>query len=127
MYQPINAHKSEMAKINQSKYAIQPSWDLIQTYLDEFGLKMTQFERFFGIPFNTLTQVKAGTRVFPIYAWGFIYEKKKPRYGVGFVFESIKKQELKERIKTARKNKSRKSSTPKEVSVDSHSRLLDIK
>ncbi len=127
MKSPVNSYNNEIAKINQAKYAIPPSWNLVQEWLDRFKMKQYHFERFFGVPFNTMTQVKSGARILPQYLWHIIYEKIKPRYGVGFVIETQKMKELNERVKMSRKSKLKKSSTTKEVSVDSHSRLLDIK
>lgn len=122
MRSPIGSYQAEIAKINQSKYACPPSWILVQEYLDQFNMKLTHLERFFGIPFNTLSQVKAGTRPFPQYAWHLIYEKKRPRYGSGFVIETKKIKDQKERIKRAKKSKLK----TKEATIDSHNRLSDI-
>ena len=43
------------------------------------------FEKFYGIPFNTITQIKAGTKRLGSAYWHIIYERIKPAYGVGFI------------------------------------------
>ncbi len=70
---------------NKSKYGAPPTWEQIYAFIKETGMSMYHFERFYGIPYNTLTQVKSGKRnLFSAY-WHIIYEKIKPAYGVGFI------------------------------------------
>lgn len=84
--------------INKSKYAQPPSWEQIQELITEMKMDMYSFERFYGIPYNTLTQIKTGKRSLAADYWHFIYEKIKPAYGVGFIVDYSKKRP-KNRIK----------------------------
>jgi hypothetical protein len=94
------ATRYSIALINESKYAQAPSWGQIEELINEMGMEMYHFERFYGIPFNTLTQVKAGKRNLGSCYWHYIYEKIKPAYGAGFLDDSTKKQS-KNRINTS--------------------------
>ena len=77
---------------NERKYLKQPTWEQISDFIKEQGVSMYAFERFYGIPYNTLTQVKAGTKNLATRFWHFIYERIKPAYGVGFIDDFTKKQ-----------------------------------
>lgn len=115
---------SDITKENMSKYPCQPSWDIIQSFLDEVGMGMTHCERFYGIPYNVLCQVKSGKKLLPIKYWHIFYEKIKTPYGLGFVKEYEKKQKAKLQPKIKRQYKKRKDKPP---IFDMHDRLSKIK
>lgn len=79
--------QSNIEFINKAKYAKPPSWSQIEELINEMEMEMYHFERFYGIPFNTLTQVKSGKRTLAAPYWHFIYEKIKPAYGAGFLVD----------------------------------------
>lgn len=107
--------------INKSKYAQPPSWEQIDTFLKEMNMGMYHFEKFYGIPYNTLTQIKSGAKRLPPAYWHFIYEKIKPAYGMGFVVDySINKP--KNRI-----NSNLTNHLPQESDGDAHNRLKTVK
>ena len=103
---------------NLSKYLKAPEWWQIEEFINELGVNMFQFERFYGIPFNTLIQVKAGKRGLAPNYWHFIYERIKPAYGIGFVVDYSTKQT---------KNRIKHHITTKITTTDSHNRLDEIK
>lgn len=107
--------------INRSKYAQPPSWDQIHELITEMKMDMYSFERFYGIPYNTLTQIKTGKRTLAADYWHFIYEKIKPAYGAGFVVDYSKKR-TKNRIKHHLT-----SNLIDESDGDAHSRIDGIK
>lgn len=78
------SEKKYIAVINKKKYLEAPSWHKIEEFIAELGVSYHHFERFYGLSYHTLTQVKAGTRRLPSRYWHFIYEKIKPTYGSGF-------------------------------------------
>ena len=108
--------KSELYYNNLSKYLKQPEWWQVEEFIKELGITMAQFERFYGLPYNTLVQVKSGhKRLSPEY-WHFIYERIKPAYGAGFVVDY-----------SANPNKKRiKHYLPEKLPTDSHNRLDEI-
>lgn len=71
--------------LNRRKYAQAPSWEQILEFINEMGMDMYHFEKFYSIPYNTITQVKAGKRMLPSHYWAIIYEKIRPAYGSGFL------------------------------------------
>lgn len=74
-----------LKKINTAKYSCAPTWKQIESFMKEMGMRMYRFERFFGIPFNCLTKVKKGDQALPAKFWHIIYEKRKPKFGAGFI------------------------------------------
>lgn len=117
--------KGSMAEINSKKYLQPPTWEYIKGFLDELGVSANHLERFFQISYNTLTQVKSGTRSLPKQYWHIFYERIKPNYGAGFLHEYTeigyaKKTELQPKLK-------KKPGRPKKIIAPSHSRLASIK
>lgn len=69
---------------NLETYLKEPEIEQIMAFINELGVSMTRFERFYGIPIGTIRQVKCGnTPLSPKY-WHIIYEKVVPTYGVGY-------------------------------------------
>lgn len=109
-----------IAKANIAKYGVPPEWDMIESFMKSLGMNQYRFEMFYGIPYNTLTQVKNGTKTLPCHNWHIIYERIRPKYGAGFLSDHYpikKKKEVKKQPKIK----------PQVVSVDIHSRLAEIK
>lgn len=73
------------AEVNKKKYLYPPTWERIEEFINELGISYHHFERFYGLSYHTLTQVKAGTRDLPSRYWHFIFEKIIPNYGAGFI------------------------------------------
>lgn len=76
---------SEIAELNFKKYAQPPSWDQIETLVKEMNLSYLAFEKFYGITPRYLSQIKLGVKRLPPQHWHIIYERIKPKYGVGFI------------------------------------------
>lgn len=80
-----------IGEINTKKYMYPPEWPKIQDFINELGISFNHFERFYHLPYNTICQVKAGSRELPAHFWHIIYERIKPTYGSGFLYEPTKK------------------------------------
>lgn len=76
---------SPLRKINQRKYGVAPSWEQVDAFVKETGMRRDHFERFYGIPYNTLIQIRTGRKKTPANIWHIFYEKIKPAYGAGFI------------------------------------------
>jgi len=111
-----------IADRNKLDYLDAPTWNQIEEFIDELGVKMYQFERFYHIPYNLLTQVKSGVKRLPPQYWHFIYEKIKPAYGSGYLDDFTKIQPTK-RINSYLTQKLTDRNT---VSEDSHDRLSKV-
>lgn len=113
--------RKTLGDINRRKYAKAPSWEQIDAFIKELGMTPNHFERFYGIPYNTLTQVKSGKKNLGSPHWHIIYERIKPAYGVGFI-EDYATNMPKKRIKTPLTNP-----LTTESDGDAHSRLKSVK
>lgn len=111
----------ELGDLNRRKYAKPPSWEQIDAFIKELGMNMYHFEKFYGIPFNNLVQVKSGKRNLGAAYWHIIYERIKPAYGVGFI-EDYTTNKPKKRIKHYITN-----NLTTESDGDAHSRIGGIK
>lgn len=69
---------------NKRTYLKAPEKEMIQKHIDELGVSVSQYERFFGIPIGTVPQILLGLRELPAKFWHIVYEKIKPAYGVGY-------------------------------------------
>ena len=116
--------KNVIANENLSKYLKPPDWKQIEEFIIELETNMYKFEKFYGIPFNTLTQVKAGTKRLPPKFWHFIYEKIKPNYGVGFISDYTNENNKRQK---GLFNKRQKGILIESLTTDSHNRLDEIK
>lgn len=84
-----------IADINTAKYPLHPTWDEIQDFITETGMSYNRFERYYGIPFNQITQIKKGDKKLCPKYWHFIFERIKPKFGAGFTEEySFKRPKL---------------------------------
>lgn len=81
---------AELARENRKKYLKAPTWEQIESFINELETSVNQFEGFYDIPTNTLNQVKSGARKLPSAYWGIIYAKIKPAYGSGFIQDYLK-------------------------------------
>lgn len=92
---------------NKRKYLHPPTSEQIISFIDELGVTMAAFERFYGIRKDTIRKIKHGDqgRVLPAKHWHIIYEKIKPTYGIGFFMESqiVSKQKTKKVIPVKKK------------------------
>lgn len=79
-----------LAQENRRKYLKPPTWEQIEAFRVKLEVSMAQFERFYGIPKETLKNVKMGKRNLPAEKWAIVYEEQVPLYGIGF---TDKKQE----------------------------------
>lgn len=93
-----------LGDLNRRKYAKAPSWEQIDAFISELGMSFNHFEKFYGIPYNTITQIKSGQRELSSPYWHYIYERIKPAYGVGFI-EDYTTNRPKNRIKVLLTNK----------------------
>ena len=87
-----------LGDLNRRKYAKPPSWEQIDAFISDLGMSFNHFEKFYGIPYNTVTQIKSGQRELSSPYWHYIYERIKPAYGVGFI-EDYTTNRPKNRIK----------------------------
>jgi hypothetical protein len=110
-----------LGDINRRKYAKAPSWEEIHAFIKEMGMNMYHFEKFYGIPFNTMAQVKSGQKKLGSPHWHIIYERIKPAYGAGFI-EDYSTNTSKNRI-----NHSITENIPVMSDGDAHSRLGKVK
>lgn len=117
---------SDLTIENTSKYPCAPSWEVIESFIKEMGMSMYRFERFYGISYNTLTQVKSGKNTLAAKHWHIFYEKIKTPYGAGFVKEFEKKQLEKLSPKPQKVKKKKEKKEPIQP-FDIHSRLQQIK
>ena len=118
-----NHHASEITIENKSKYKRPPTWDMVQSFADELGMDIMHFERFYGIPYSTLTQVKNGRKPLPIRYWHIFYERVTNKYGAGF----IKEYEKNKRAKLNKKYKNKANKKKKATSIiDVHDRLSKL-
>ncbi len=102
------------------KYALPPKWEQIESLINEFGMSYCQFERFFGLNYNLICQIKSGAKRLPPHAWHFVYEKVKPAYGVGFIEEYSPTKQKPKPIK-----RMPKSTHP--IHDSTHDRLISVK
>lgn len=110
-----------VAELNIKKYMVAPSWAEIQDFINELGLSFNRFEKFYDLPYNTLTQVKSGARDLPASYWHIIYLRIKPAYGSGFLYEYSPKA-TKNRIKPTLTKALTNTSA-----IDAHTRLTTVK
>lgn len=82
-----------LAEINTAKYPNPPTWAEIESLIDEMGMSYNRFERYYGIPFNQLTQIKKGDKKLCPKYWHFIFERIKPPFGAGFIVEYTMKRQ----------------------------------
>lgn len=68
----------------QRKYLRPPTVKQIMEFVNECGVTMTAFERYFEFPNGVLRQVKMGNRDLPAKYWSVIYERVIPVYGTKF-------------------------------------------
>lgn len=117
-----------LAEINIEKYGKPPTWEMIQKVIDMSGMKMMHFEKYFGMPYNTLVQIKDPTTARQLSAqyWSDIYEQIIPEYGVKYRLVEIDKfQEIEEpKPKKILKNKEAKII---KIETDGHGRLNRVK
>lgn len=113
--------RKTLGDINRRKYAKAPSWEQIDAFIKEMGMNMYHFEKFYGIPFNQLTQVKSGAKKLGSAYWHIIYERIKPAYGVGFI-EDYATNKPKKRINTFLPEV-----LPIHSDEDTHNRLKTVK
>ena len=110
-----------LGDLNRRKYAKPPSWEQIDAFISDLGMSFNHFEKFYGIPYNTITQIKSGQRELSSPYWHYIYERIKPAYGVGFI-EDYTTNVPKKRIKHCLTD-----FLTHDLSKDGHSRLGRLK
>lgn len=74
---------SPIAVENLSRYGKQPTWEMVQDFVDEVGVPVTTFEHFYGLPHRCLGKMKCGDSLSPKY-WHIFYERIRMPYGCGF-------------------------------------------
>lgn len=89
--------KRELAHTNRTKYLKPPTIKQLSSFIKQLGVTDTQFERFFGIPYNMITQVRSGAKNLPAAYWHIVYEKVVPTYGDGFKNNTQVKPLIKEK------------------------------
>ena len=114
------AYNKELGDLNRRKYAKPPSWEQIDAFVQEMGMNIYHFERFYGLPFNTLAKVKGGSKNLGSPYWHIIYEKIKPAYGAGFIGDYLPNQPQNRR-KTFIPN-----TVPTREDKDAHTRLVRV-
>jgi hypothetical protein len=78
------AKNKSKAYLNMETYLKPPTAAQVIEFVDELEVTMTQFERFFGMPYGTIRQAKGDFQPLPAKFWHIVYEKIKPAYGVGY-------------------------------------------
>lgn len=114
-------NKRALGEQNKTKYAQPPSWEQIDSFIKELGMTMYHFEKFYGITYNHLTQVKSGVKRLGSAYWHIIYERIKPTYGAGFL-EDYSTNEPKKRTNSVLPSK-----LPLQKDIDDHNRLHRVK
>lgn len=66
---------------NRSRYLKSPTPAEIQAALDNLGICGRHFERFFGLPINTISKFKIGADPFPVKYWHFVFENLPEKTG----------------------------------------------
>lgn len=113
---------NEIAKANLNKYIYPPSWEKIDSLIKELGLSVCFFSRIYGVPFNTITQVKSGAKRLPPQYWHFFYEKIKPLTGSDYT-KLMPNTQLKNRKQKAKAYKK----TATIIAIDyTHDRISNI-
>lgn len=121
---------NSIAEVNKKKYVYPPSYDKIAEFIKELGVSNHHFEKFYGIPYNIIAQIKLGTKRLPPQYWHFVFEKIVPTIGPGYI-KMLEKQSI---PKTITKTITRNTPTyTKEANVaslpdtDSHDRTGNLK
>lgn len=101
----------------KTKYLKEPTWEQIESFVKEVGVSYPHFEAYYGIPFTTLKNVKAGKRSLPCKFWEIILNRIVPERGVGF-YAAQKSSKLLTKPKARPR---------KQISSDLHDRLATMK
>lgn len=70
---------------NIRKYGKPPTIQQINSFVEQVGLSLSRFEKFFAIAPACLRNVRYGTRPLPVKYWHIFYERVIPEVGVGYV------------------------------------------
>lgn len=74
---------------NRAKYLYAPTFEQIEEFRKLLKLSRPVFERFYGIPLETIKQIKSEKRNLPAKFWHIIYEKIEPKiYSIRFMPKS---------------------------------------
>lgn len=111
----------DTATFNKMKYMKPPPLEVIEEFISELNITEKQFERFYSIPFATISKIRAGERSLPARFWRIVYEKIKPAYGSGFLHEAFENQ------KSAKNNRLAKTLADGIPEMDNHGRLGRLK
>lgn len=93
---------------NRAKYLYAPTFEQIEEFRKMLKLSRPVFERFYGIPLETIKQVKKGKMNLPAKYWHIIYEKISPQvYSIHFKPKSqLPSKGIKKRVDTTLQNTS---------------------
>lgn len=73
------------------KYLKPPTIEQIFSFVEEVGVKYSDFENFYGMHKGVLKNVKCGNKPLPRKDWWIFYERVVPKYGVYYNFSKPKK------------------------------------
>lgn len=89
----MNIHeKRELAHANRAKYLKAPSLKEIDSFIKELNVSDNQFERFFGMAYNTIGPIRANRGKLPAKFWHIVYEKIIPSYSTDY--QELQKKQL---------------------------------
>lgn len=69
----------------KEKYLKAPTLQEIRSFIDEVGVTVIQFERFYNMPKRTLFLTLGGHRALPVKYWPIFYDRIIPAYGAQWV------------------------------------------
>lgn len=94
--------KITLAKQNRLKYLKAPPLEQILEFVKELEVTEAQFERFYGIPAKTISQIKVGNTPLPAKFWHIVYEKIKPMYGAAYYARKKEPKQKKSGVTTSK-------------------------
>ena len=67
-----------IAQDNRAKYLKPPTYQEIEIFRKELGVRIATFERFYGIALGTIKKIRKGKENLPAKLWHIIFEKLYP-------------------------------------------------
>lgn len=83
-----------IAQDNRTKYLKPPTYEEIETFRKELGVRIATFEKYFGLSVGCIKRIRKGREKLPAKAWNFIYEHIVPQYGLAVSEVNLKTDKL---------------------------------
>lgn len=116
-----------IAEDNIKKYGKPPTWEQIESLVNEVGLSFYKFELFYSLPVNHLANVKTGKRQLCKSYWHLFYERIIPKYGVSFIREKSIPKAISKRILNSHLVPKRTKKVTYTSDNDTHDRTGNLK